>query len=186
MSMGANLMSDGRPIMGLTSKQIADTALSIDPKSLIIPAHIWTPWFSMFGSESGFDSIEECFGDLSSNITAVETGLSSDPPMNWRLSQLDNCQIVSFSDAHSLPNLGREATVFEMPELTLKHFQAALRGGTAASKISETIEFYPEEGKYHWDGHRACNISYAPSETKKHQGICPVCKKELVVGVLHR
>ena len=102
--------------------------------------------------------------------------------MNWRLSQLDNCQIVSFSDAHSLPNLGREATVFEMPELTLKHFQAALRGGTAASKISETIEFYPEEGKYHWDGHRACNISYAPSETKKHQGICPVCKKELVVG----
>lgn len=181
------LESDGRPILGLDVERLLGMALDTSPDFIFIPAHIWTPWFSMFGSESGFDSVEECFGGLASKITAVETGLSSDPPMNWRLSQLDKCQIVSFSDAHSLPNLGREATVFEMPELTFKHLQSALRGGANAdSQISETIEFYPEEGKYHWDGHRACHISYAPSETKKRQGICPVCKKELVVGVLHR
>ncbi len=180
------LESDGRPILGLDVARLLEMALAVSPDFIFIPAHIWTPWFSMFGSESGYDSIEECFGKLASNITAIETGLSSDPPMNWRLSQLDKCQIVSFSDAHSLPNLGREATVFEMPGLSFEHLQTALRGAAATSKISETIEFYPEEGKYHWDGHRSCHISYAPSETKKRQGICPVCKKRLVVGVMNR
>ncbi|OGG07042.1 hypothetical protein A2777_04200 [Candidatus Gottesmanbacteria bacterium RIFCSPHIGHO2_01_FULL_40_15] len=198
MSMGANLMSDGRPIMGLTSKQIADTALSIDPKSLIIPAHIWTPWFSLFGSQSGFDSIEECFGDYARYIYGVETGLSSNPLMNWRIKELDSRSIVSFSDAHSGPKLGREATVFEVSELTFDNIRRAImepfqkaQGSSKKSELSKnridyTIEFYPEEGKYHYTGHRNCNIKQTPEETKNKGTICPVCGRKLTVGVMHR
>ena len=198
MSLGANLMSDGRPIMGLTSKQIAETALSIDPKSLVIPAHIWTPWFSLFGSESGFDSITECFGEFSRYIYAVETGLSSNPAMNWRVKDLDTRSIVSFSDAHSGPKLGREATVFELEDLSFENIRKAItaparvpnesgiRHNDVKNKIDYTIEFYPEEGKYHYTGHRNCSIRQNPEETRSKGTICPVCGRKLTVGVMHR
>ena len=193
-SMGANLMSDGRPIMGLTSKQIADTVLSIDPKCLIIPAHIWTPWFSLYGSESGFDSIEECFGDFARYIFGVETGLSSNPAMNWRIKELDTRSIISFSDAHSGPKLGREATVFDLTELSFENIRQAIMApvsakataGETKNKILYTLEFYPEEGKYHYTGHRNCNIKQTPEETRKNGTICPVCGRKLTVGVMHR
>src|SRR3990170_6598178 len=201
-SMGANLMSDGRPIMGLTSKQIIEAVLSIDPKSLVIPAHVWTPWFSLYGSESGFDSIEECFGDYSRYIYAVETGLSSNPAMNWRIKELDTRSIVSFSDAHSGPKLGREATVFELEELSFKAIREAIMvpskesrimnhesGGVnnlTNNRIAYTIEFYPEEGKYHYTGHRNCNVRQTPDETRSKGTVCPVCGRKLTVGVMHR
>lgn len=174
-----NLKSDGRPILGLDSEELLKIIL--EHKGFLIPAHIWTPWFSMFGSRSGFDSIEECFGKLSKYIYAIETGLSSDPPMNWRIKDLDDRAIVSFGDAHSLPKLGREATIFNC-DLSYKSIINNIKN----NKISETLEFFPEEGKYHYDGHRLCKVSFSPQETKKHHRRCPKCGKELVIGVMNR
>lgn len=182
---GANLMSDGRPIMGLSAKVVAQIALEADERCLVIPAHAWTPWFSLYGSMSGFDSIEECFGDLSENIYAVETGLSSDPTMNWRIEELNSRRIISSSDAHSPQKMGREATVFELPELNYENVRQAIKG-EGTSNILFTIEFYPEEGKYHYTGHRKCEVTYSPNETRKKGIICPVCAKPLTVGVMSR
>jgi len=187
LNLIGNLKSDGRPILGLDAKKLIKIVLEASPEAMVIPAHIWTPWFSLFGSESGFDSLEECFEEMTSHIYAIETGLSSDPPMNWRLSQLDRMAITSSSDAHSPANLGREATVFELERLNYQNIIKALKQqGGNKNKIAYTIEFFPEEGRYHWDGHRVCNIRYSPVETKKHKGICPVCKKPLTIGVLNR
>lgn len=197
---GCNLMSDGRPIIGLSSIELAELVWSIDERVLIIPAHIWTPWFSMFGSKSGFDSIDECWGRFKDNIYAIETGLSSDPAMNWKVSELDSRSIVSFSDAHSPAKLGRELTVFELEELSFSAIANALRSrasgarpgaGSKAEKqvknrILYTVEFYPEEGKYHYTGHRNCGIKQSPGETKKKGATCPVCGKPLTLGVMHR
>jgi uncharacterized protein (TIGR00375 family) len=182
---GCNLKSDGRPIIGLSAKELAKICLNINDQALIIPAHAWTPWFSIFGSKSGFDSIEQCFGEYAKNIFAIETGLSSDPPMNWRLSALDKIVLVSNSDAHSLANLGREANVFDFTNISYDEIFATLKNQDK-KKFLYTIEFYPEEGKYHFDGHAACGISLTPKETKKNKGICPVCKKPLTIGVLYR
>ena len=164
---GCNLMADGRPIIGLSSIKLLELVLLIDPNCLFIPAHAWTPWFSIFGSKSGFNSIKECFGDLEKHIYAIETGLSSDPAMNWQISELDNRSILSFSDAHSGPKLGREATVFATinnEQLTTDKIQyidianAIKQKVDSKLKIAYTIEFFPEEGKYHYTGHRACGI----------------------------
>jgi uncharacterized protein (TIGR00375 family) len=182
---GCNLLSDGRPIIGLTSIQVAELVLTIEPNALIIPAHAWTPWFSVYGSMSGFNSLEEAYGPFAKNIYAVETGLSSNPAMNWRIKELDNRSIVSFSDAHSGPKLGREATVFELEKLDYDSIYHAIKQD-GASKIAHTIEFYPEEGKYHWSGHRACNIRWGPKETEKNGTTCPVCGKPLTQGVEQR
>ncbi len=182
-----NIKSDGRPILGMDVARMAELIWSISKDFIIIPAHAWTPWFAIFGSKSGFDTIEECFGDLTPNIYAIETGLSSDPMMNWRLSQLDNISLVSNSDAHSLPNLGREATVFELEKPTVKNIEIALqKNKSEKNKIAYTIEFYPQEGKYHYDGHLTCKVSMAPEETKKHKGICPKCKRPMTLGVDYR
>jgi uncharacterized protein (TIGR00375 family) len=177
-----NIRSDGRPILGLSCHNLVEIALSVDPEIQIIPAHIWTPWFSLFGSRSGFDSLEECFGDLSSHITALETGLSSDPEMNRLISALDKYALVSFSDAHSPEKLGREATVMQ-GEVSWATIVGALRG---KSNLLGTVEFFPEEGKYYLDGHVKCGPALTPSQTRECQGICPVCGKKLTVGVLSR
>ncbi|MFC1598705.1 endonuclease Q family protein [Patescibacteria group bacterium] len=182
---GRNLKSDGRPILGLSAIQIAEIVFNVNEKAIIIPAHAWTPWFSIFGSKSGFDTIEECFDIYTPYIYAIETGLSSDPPMNWRLSALDDILLVSNSDAHSLPNLGREANVFDWNEPSYDEFYNTLKNRDK-SKFKYTIEFFPEEGKYHVDGHAKCGISMEPEETKKNKGLCPHCKKPLIVGVLNR
>jgi uncharacterized protein (TIGR00375 family) len=184
---GCNLMSDGRPIIGLTSMQVAELVFTIDPHAIIIPAHAWTPWFSVYGSMSGFDSVEEAFGPYAKHIYAVETGLSSNPSMNWRIKELDKRSIVSFSDAHSGPKLGRESTVFEIPDGKLSYgaIEEALKQ-KGDSRIAYTIEFYPEEGKYHWSGHRACNIRWSPQDTAKNGTSCPVCGKTLTQGVEQR
>jgi uncharacterized protein (TIGR00375 family) len=179
-----NLKSDGRPILGLDAEELAKIVLNISPDCLVVPAHLWTPWFSIFGSKSGFDSIEECFGEYSKYIYAVETGLSSDPAMNWRLSALDKITLISNSDAHSGPKLGREANVFET-ELSYKGIMEAIKTKDP-KKFLYTIEFFPEEGKYHYDGHRICGKSFSPKETKKYNNLCPVCKKPLTIGVLNR
>ena len=183
---GGKLKSDGRPILGMSSEKIAELAKQASKDSMIIPAHIWTPWFAMFGSKSGFDTVEHCFGKQAKHIHAIETGLSSDPPMNWRLSQLDRMQIVSSSDAHSARKMGREATVFNLKELSYKNIQQAIEKPNKTNNISYTIEFYPEEGKYHYDGHRDCKLRFSPTETKKHKGICPKCKKKITIGVMNR
>ncbi len=179
-----NIRSDGRPILGLDSRDLLEIILGIDERCHLIPAHIWTPWFSMLGSKSGFDSVEQCFGDLTPHIFALETGLSSDPPMNWRVSNLDRYTLVSNSDAHSPPKLGREATLFDI-ELAYDALFDALRSGDGA-RCAGTVEFFPEEGKYHLDGHRNCAICWEPTQTIAHHGICPVCGKEITVGVMHR
>lgn len=177
-----NIKSDGRPILGLDSRNLLETVLESGENSFIIPAHIWTPWFSVLGSKSGFDSIEECYEDLSEHIFAVETGLSSDPQMNWHVSKLDKYRLVSNSDAHSPSKLAREATVFNHnPDYySLMH---ALKTGEG---YVGTVEFFPEEGKYHEDGHRKCNVCLTPEETKKLNGICPVCGKPVTIGVSYR
>ena len=177
-----NIKSDGRPILGLDSRDLLETVLESGENSYIIPAHIWTPWFSVLGSKSGFDSIEDCYGDLSGHIFAVETGLSSDPEMNWHVSKLDKFRLVSNSDAHSASKLAREATVFDI-EPNYYSIMNALKTGEG---YTGTVEFFPEEGKYHEDGHRKCNICMTPEETKKHNGICPVCGKPMTIGVLYR
>lgn len=180
-----NLVSDGRPILGMDSEVLVETILSVAPDTIIMPAHIWTPWFSMFGSNSGFDSVEECFGKQAKNIFAIETGLSSDPEMNWRLSQLDGISIVSNSDCHSPSKIGREATVFDI-EPNFKSLRNALKNPKKGEEILYTIEFYPEEGKYHFTGHRNCNYVQSPEVAAKEGTICPICKKQLTVGVMHR
>lgn len=180
-----NLRSDGRPIVGLTSEEILKYLLDADPSCMLIPAHAWTPWYAIFGSKSGFDSIQECFGDLSKYIYAIETGLSSNPKMNRRLSQLDSMFLVSNSDAHSCENIGREANVFEMSKSSYTELFEIL-STHQTKKFLETYEFFPEEGKYFADGHAMCNFFCNPSETKKLQGICPICKKKLIIGVQSR
>lgn len=180
-----NLFSDGRPILGMDAKELAKIVLDISPEIVIIPAHIWTPWFSLFGSNSGFDSLEECFEEFSDNIFAVETGLSSDPQMNWRLKQLDQRSIISCSDAHSPAKIGREATVFDV-EPNFSSIRGALKNPKDGEKILYTIEFYPEEGKYHYTGHRNCGVVQSPEETKQKGATCPQCGRKLTVGVMHR
>jgi len=179
-----NLFADGRPILKLDAKELVRIILSICNECLLIPAHLWTPWFSLFGSRSGFNSIEECFENYTDKIYAGETGLSSDPEMNWRLSQLDRIALISNSDAHSPENIGREANVFNT-ELSYKGIVNAIKSKDPA-KFLYTIEFFPEEGKYYYDGHRACGISFSPKETYKYGGLCPVCGKKLTIGVLNR
>lgn len=178
------LSSDGRPIFGFSAKELVQMVLDISEDCLLVPAHAWTPWFSIFGANSGFDSIEECFGEMSSHIRAIETGLSSDPEMNWRLSALDDITLISNSDAHSPNRLGREANGFDC-ELSYQDVMDTLRQKDR-KRFLFTIEFFPEEGKYHYDGHRQCGVIFSPSETKAHEYLCPRCQKKLTVGVMHR
>ncbi len=186
-SRGAKLGSDGRPIVGLPSKEILRLVLEVSEHCALIPAHVWTPYFGLFGSMSGYDSVEECFEDLSGHVFALETGLSADPEMFWRISKFDRFTLVSSSDAHSLPRIGRECNVFDFSEseFDYAHFLAALKNKDK-DKFLMTLEYFPEEGKYHFDGHRACGISLHPSQTKKYKGICPKCGKKLTIGVLSR
>ncbi len=179
-----NLKSDGRPILGLDAKELAKIVLNTSQDCLVVPAHAWTPWFAIFGSKSGFDSIEECFDEYSKYIFVIETGLSSDPAMNWRLSILDKITLISNSDSHSPQKIGREANVFDT-ELSYPAIIEALKTKNP-QKFLYTIEFFPEEGKYHFDGHRICGIKLSPQETKKYNGICPVCGRSLTIGVLNR
>ncbi|OPL15416.1 MAG: hypothetical protein AVO38_10515 [delta proteobacterium ML8_D] len=179
-----NIKSDGRPILGLDAKDLLEILLETSENGFLIPAHIWTPWFSLLGSKSGFDSIEECFEDLSSYIFAVETGLSSDPAMNWRVSFLDGRTLISNSDAHSPLKLGREANIFNT-DLSYLSIKKTIKNGDPESFVG-TYEFYPAEGKYHIDGHRKCNVSFWPEQTRKCDGKCPVCGKPLTLGVLYR
>ncbi|MEE4263070.1 MAG: UvrD-helicase domain-containing protein [Desulfobacteraceae bacterium] len=179
-----NIKSDGRPILGLDARDLYEILLETSDEAFLIPAHIWTPWFSVLGSKSGFDSIEECFEDLTPYIFAVETGLSSDPPMNWRVSGLDGLTLVSNSDAHSPFNLGREANLLNT-DLSFGAIKSALKSGDP-DRFLGTFEFYPEEGKYHYDGHRNCKVRLHPQETMENQGKCPVCGKDLTIGVLYR
>jgi len=178
------LSSDGRPIFSFTAKELARMILDISMDCLIIPAHAWTPWFSIFGANSGFDSIEECFEELSPHIHAIETGLSSDPEMNWRLSALDSITLLSNSDAHSPNRLGREANAFECA-MDYREITEAIRKKDRR-KLLFTIEFFPEEGKYHYDGHRQCGVIFSPQQTRANQSLCPNCHKKLTVGVIHR
>ncbi|MCK5320708.1 DNA helicase UvrD [Candidatus Parcubacteria bacterium] len=182
-----NIRSDGRPILGMSIEALCKICFAINPKFLIYPAHIWTPWFAIFGSKSGFDSWDEAFGEYADKIFAYETGLSSDPEMNWRVSELDKFTVLSNSDAHSLPNLAREANVFNLKKIDYDEIYDAIKNKkNKKSYLDYTIEFYPEEGMYHYDGHRACGVRFTPEETKKHKGICPKCKKPVVVGVDYR
>lgn len=178
------LSSDGRPMLGLDAKDFVSIILKVCPDCMIIPAHIWTPWFSLLGSFSGFDSVKECFEDMTPYITALETGLSSDPAMNWRLSFLDNFSLVSNSDAHSPDRIGREANLFDC-DFNYHTLRKVLKTKDK-NKFLMTIEFFPEEGKYHYDGHRACNVCLHPVDSKKKNLQCPVCGKRLTIGVLHR
>ncbi|HOW12937.1 MAG TPA: endonuclease Q family protein [Candidatus Pacearchaeota archaeon] len=184
LNLIGNLKADGRPILGLDAKELVKIILSISQDCFIVPAHIWTPWFSLFGSKSGFNSLEECFDNYSKYIFALETGLSSDPKMNWRLSTLDNISLISNSDSHSPAKIGREANVFDT-DLSYFSIIDAIKTKNK-EKFLYTIEFFPEEGKYHYDGHRFCNISMSPKETKENKNICPVCHKPLTIGVLNR
>lgn len=192
LSRIGNLSADGRPILGLDVKELLKIVMGVSPEAMLVPAHAWTPHFSVFGAASGFDSLEECFEDLTPHIHAIETGLSSDPAMNRRLSALDKITLISNSDAHSPAKIGREANIFDT-EISYKAMMDALKsplippfakGGCGG--ISGTIEFFPEEGKYHYDGHRLCKTSLSPKETIKHNYLCPVCNKKVTVGVMHR
>ncbi|QJA05795.1 DNA helicase UvrD [Thermosulfurimonas marina] len=181
LSRLGDLSADGRPTLGTPAREVVRLLRGISPEIAVIPAHAWTPWYSLFGSFSGFDSVEECFEEESEHIWALETGLSSDPEMNWRISALDRFTLVSNSDAHSPAKLGREANAFWYP-MSYPEILRALKSGNLAF----TVEFYPEEGKYHFDGHRACGVLFSPAETRAHGGKCPVCGGELTVGVMHR
>lgn len=187
LDRGFNLKADGRPILGIDSEELYKRLKDVDERIIIIPAHAWTPWFAIFGSKSGFDTVEECFGEMSQYIYAIETGLSSDPLMNRQLSSLDNIMLISNSDAHSPRNFGREANVFEMDwnNISYDEFVRILKEKDK-SKFKYTIEFYPEEGKYHTDGCAVCKFWCSPQETKKLKGRCPKCKKLITVGVLSR
>ncbi|MDP2940444.1 MAG: endonuclease Q family protein [Candidatus Omnitrophota bacterium] len=183
-SLGANLASDGRPIVGLDAKEIAKIVFDISEDCVIVPGHIWTPWFSLFGSKSGFDKIEDCFEEFTPKIFALETGLSSDPAMNWRWSKLDRFSLISNSDSHSPSKIGREANVFDC-KLDYKEIIDALKKKDK-KKFLYTIEFFPAEGKYHFDGHRLCNVRLSPKESKQNKNLCPKCKKPLTIGVMNR
>ncbi|MEW6723078.1 MAG: endonuclease Q family protein [Candidatus Micrarchaeota archaeon] len=183
LSRFGNLREDGRPTLSMSSAELAEELFSISKETELIPAHAWTPWFSVFGSRGGVDSIGQAFGDQAKNIHAIETGLSSDPKMNWMLSALDRYTLLSNSDAHSPEKLGREANVLELPSMTYAAVMEAIR---TRKGFVKTYEFYPEEGKYHYDGHRNCGILLSPAETKAKKGLCPVCRKRLTVGVMHR
>lgn len=185
---GFNLKSDGRPILGMTTRGLLEYILEVDPRMQLIPAHVWTPWFGVFGSKGGYDTMEEAFGDLAHHVKAIETGLSSDPVMNRRCSWLDELTLVSNSDAHSPQKIGREANVLSFnneADITFEEIFRIINEGDK-KKFNYTIEFYPEEGKYHTDGHRDCKFSCVPEETKKLKEICPVCNRKLTVGVLNR
>ncbi|HLD30096.1 MAG TPA: endonuclease Q family protein, partial [bacterium] len=187
LSHYGKMMSDGRPIISLDSKTLVKKLRQISPQAFLVPAHIWTPWFSLFGSNSGFNKIEECFGDALEYIYALETGLSSDPSMNRLCSKLDSFLLLSNSDAHSPSNLGRESNIFELNEEDWSF--ASIRkiiSDKNLEKFRGTVEFFPEEGKYHYDGHRNCKVSLHPKETRKKHGKCPVCGKALTIGVLNR
>lgn len=177
-----NIFSDGRPIIGVDSKELLKMVLDISPRSVLIPAHAWTPHFSIFGSESGFDSFEECFDELSDLVFSLETGLSSDPKMNWRVSKLDRLTLISNSDAHSPKRIGREANIFDV-DLS---YDSIWRAVKSRNGFLGTIEFFPEEGKYHYDGHRNCGVSLSPEQTMRLNYICPKCGERLTVGVMHR
>ena len=177
-----NIHSDGRPILGLDSHDLLEMMLDVCPEGILIPAHIWTPHFSVLGAKSGFDSVEECFEELAPYIHALETGLSSDPAMNWRISKLDRYQLVSNSDAHSPSKLGREANLLDI-DCSYEGLYQAIQIGEG---LEGTVEFFPEEGKYHFDGHRKCGVSLSPVEAERLGGICPVCGKKLTMGVDHR
>ena len=177
-----NIHSDGRPILGMDSHDLLEMMLDVCPEGILIPAHIWTPHFSVLGAKSGFDSVEECFEELAPYIHALETGLSSDPAMNWRISKLDRYQLVSNSDAHSPSKLGREANLLDI-DCSYEGLYRAIQTGEG---LEGTVEFFPEEGKYHFDGHRKCGVSLSPVEAERLGGICPVCGKKLTMGVDHR
>jgi uncharacterized protein (TIGR00375 family) len=182
-----NLGSDGRPILGLDAKELAKIVLETSEDCLVVPAHLMTPWFSLFGSRSGFNSVEECFEEYSRYIYAGETGLSANPDMLWRIPAGQRITLISNSDAHSPAKLGREANIFEGPELSYQSIIAAIkRQGSASLELTSTVEFFPQEGKYHYDGHRLCEISFSPQESKKAGNICPNCGKSLTIGVLNR
>lgn len=181
LSLYGNLSTDGRPTVSLSARDLLALALDCHSEAIVMPAHAWTPWYGVYGSRGGFDSLDECFGDLAHLITAVETGLSSDPAMNRAVTELDTRSIVSFSDAHSLGRLGRELTAFA-GELSWDGLVAGLRDG----EVAFTVEFYPEEGKYHYSGHRSCGVVYGPSEEAANGTDCPVCGRPLTLGVLHR
>ncbi len=179
---GVKLEGDGRPSVGMSAVELTSMSLDIDPRAMVIPAHVWTPWYGVLGSVSGFDSLEECFGEATPLIRAVETGLSSDPAMNWTVPDMRNRAILSFSDAHSLPNLGREVTVFRGAP-----GYEGLKQAVEENDVAYTVEFYPEEGKYHYDGHRNCGVRQSPGETAAQaDGRCAVCGRPLTLGVLHR
>jgi uncharacterized protein (TIGR00375 family) len=202
LSKIGNLSADGRPILGFDAKKLLKIILDISAGAILVPAHAWTPHFSVFGAESGFDSLEECFEELAPYIYSIETGLSSDPPMNWRLSSLDRITLISNSDAHSPPRLGREANIFDFdtdnppsPPLTKGgkeginkeiSYENIINAIKTKDGFLGTMEFFPEEGKYHYDGHRVCGVSLSPEETIKHNYLCPVCGKRVTVGVMHR
>lgn len=178
-----NISSDGRPIFGFSAKELVRLVMEASPDCFVVPAHVWTPWFSLFGAKSGFDSVEECFEEYGVHIHALETGLSSDPEMNWRLSSLDSYTLISNSDAHSPWKLGREVNVFSCPMNYHDIIEAMKRPERG---FKGTVEFFPEEGKYHYDGHRSCGVCFSPSETRSHEGLCPVCRRPLTIGVCHR
>jgi uncharacterized protein (TIGR00375 family) len=195
LKLDANLQSDGRPVLGLSAKELAELVWSVDQKALIIPAHVWTPWYALYGSKSGFDSIKACFGKHAEKIAAVETGLSSDPQMNWQVEELDSMSLVSFSDAHSPSKLGRELTVLDLEEVNFNNIAQAiktrkrfLKKGNLdfPNRILYTVEFYPEEGKYHYSGHRKCDIIYSGKDIGERGTTCPVCGKTLTLGVMYR
>jgi len=179
-----NLTVDGRPTLVLDSRKLLELVLDAGEDMWVVPAHVWTPWFSLFGSNSGFDSIEECFGDYTSRIVALETGLSSDPAMNWRLSTLDRFTLISNSDAHSPSKIGREANCFSC-ELSFPEIMDTIEKKDP-ERFLFTIEFFPQEGKYHYDGHRRCGVRVAPREAMANNDLCPICSKRLTIGVLHR
>ncbi len=174
---------DGRPILKMSASELVETVMSINSRNVVFPAHLWTPWFGVLGAFSGLNSIEEAYKDQTKHIFAVDMGLSSDPPMNWRVSKLDRYALLGTSDAHSLQKMGRKATIFDISsKLSYDSLVAAIKG----QKIKKTVDFYPEEGKYHYDGHRKCKVSLTPPQAKKYNNICPVCRKKLTIGVLHR
>ena len=182
LSKIGNLKSDGRPILGLDAKKLLQITLDASPEALLIPAHAWTPHFSVFGAASGFDSLEECYEELTPHIFAIETGLSSDPLMNWQLSALDGITLVSNSDAHSAAKIGREANILD----TEVSYPAIIEAIKTGQGFVGTIEFFPEEGKYHYDGHRDCGVSMTPKETIQYDYLCPMCNKKVTIGVMHR
>ncbi len=177
------IASDGRPVFGLSSKDLVKILWEADERCFVVPAHIWTPWFSLFGSKSGFDGLEECYGELSDRIYALETGLSSDPPMNWRISNLDTYTLLSNSDAHSGMNMMREANVFDLEKVSYGLIVETIK---TRKNFLYTLEYFPQEGMYHWDGHRDHATCMSPKEAEKLNNICPICKKPLTIGVEHR